>query len=124
MADLTKSVMVRNAGTTITENNGAAAAEIVWNRNDENFLIIVRNTDATTALIRIEADGFGDGGTDLDVQVAQNVVRGFVIESSRFKQASTQKVNIKVLGVGGGAFGGTVTNVKVSVVEMPKSLVD
>lgn len=125
MADVTKSIMTRNNGATITTNNGAASQTVVCNRGDEKVLIRVSNSDATTALIRIKANGFGAGKQgDLDVQVAQNAVRGFVLESSRFKDPATQKLTIEVLGVGGGAFGGTVTNVKIEIIEMPKGLID
>lgn len=125
MADVTKSTMTRNNGATITTNNGAASQTVVCNRGDEKVLIRVSNSDATTALIRIKANGFGAGKQgDLDVQVAQNAVKGFVLESSRFKEPSTQKLTIEVLGVGGGAFAGTVANVKIEVIEMPKGLID
>lgn len=125
MADLTKSTMTRNNGATITSNNGAASQTIVCNRGDEKVVIRVSNADATTALIRFKANGFGAGKQgDLDVQVAQNAIKGFVLESSRFKDPATQKLTVEVLGVGGGAFGGTVTNVKLEVIEMPKGIID
>lgn len=124
MADITKSTMAFNAGTVITENNGAASQTIVCNRGDEKVLFTVRNTDAATVLVRVKANGFGAGGTDLDVQVAQNAVKGFYLESSRFKAASTQKITVELLAVGGGAYGGTVTNVKLLVAEAPKGIVD
>lgn len=124
MADVTKSVLSRNSGATITEVNGAAQQEIVWNRNDTNIMFYVRNTDAATVLVRVEAEGYGGGKKDLDVQVAQNAIRGFSLESFRFKDVATQRVIVKFLAVGGGAFGGIVTNVKIAVIEAPKALVD
>lgn len=124
MADVTKSVLLRNAGATITEVNGAAQQEIVWNRNDTNIMFYVRNTDATTVLVRVEAEGFGGGKKDLDVQVAQNAIRGFSLESFRFKDVATQRIIVRFLAVGGGAFGGTITNVRIAVIETPKSLID
>lgn len=124
MADVTKSTLVRNAGTVITENNGAAKFEIVWDRNDTNAMFYVRNPEATTVLVRVQADGYGGGKKDLDVQVAQNVIRGFSLESFRFKDVATQRIIVELLGVGGGAYGGTVANVKVAVIEAPKSLRD
>lgn len=125
MADLNKSTMSRNNGAAITSNNGAASQTIVCNRSDEKVLIRVSNADATTALIRFKGNGFGAGVQgDLDVQVAQNGISGFVLESSRFKDPATQKITVQVLATNGGAFGGTVTNVKFEVIEMPKGLID
>lgn len=125
MADITKSTMGKNAGTLITENNGAASQTIVCNRGDEKCTLIVRNTDAATVLVRVAASGYGAGGQGvLDVQVAQNEVKGLVLESARFKAPSTQKYTVQLLAVGGGTYGGTVTNVKLSYVEAPKGIVD
>lgn len=125
MADVTKVTMVRNAGTEITANNGAAAQTVVCNRGDEKVLIRVSNSDATTARIVVKANGFGAGTMgDLKVDVAQNTAFGFVVESSRFKAPSTQKLTINVTGTDDGTYGGTVTNVKIEVIEMPKGIID
>lgn len=125
MADVTKTTLSRNAGAEITSNNGAASQTIVCNRSDEKVLVRVSNSDATSAMIRFKANGRMAGTQgDLDVTVAQNKIFGVTLESSRFKDPATGKITVQVLGTDAGAFGGTVTNVKVEVIEMPKGLID
>jgi hypothetical protein len=123
MADVTKSIMVRNVGTAITSNSGSASQTIVWNRSDEHILIRLTNSDATTALVRFKGEGYG-GEANIDVQVPQNAVKGVFVESFKVKDVETQKVIVEILDTDGTSFGGTVTNIKIEVIESPKALID
>lgn len=121
MADLTKSLAVRDSSATFTLNNGAASQTVVCNTKDERVVIYVKNTDATTARVKIaKGNGIRSILGDLKVDVAQNaeVVIG-PLESARFKDLTTGKITVAITGTNDAAFGGTVANVKLAVVQLP-----
>lgn len=126
MADLTAIQQVRNGGVTWTETNGAASQTMVYNRRDEAIMLLVRNTDAAECRIKVAANGFGGGDVaDLDVDIAAGAfaVVG-PLESMYYKAPATNKVTFEILDQDNTAFSGTVTNVKVTQVNAPKSLTD
>ena len=123
MADLTKSIMKRGTETAITSNAGAASQTIVWNRNDDNVLIRATNSDAAAATITFTAAGFG-GPKARTITLAQNETKGIYLESFNVKDPATQKVTATITNANGTAYSGTVTNVKIEVIEAPKALVD
>ena len=123
MADVTKSVMKRGAGTAITSNAGAASQTIVWNRSDDNIFIRLSNSDAATALVTFTGVGFG-AQLAKTVTLVQNDVKGIYLESFNVKDPATQKVTATITNANGTAYSGTVTNIKIEVIEAPKALVD
>ena len=123
MADVVKSIMKRGVETAITANNGAASQTIVWNRSDDNIMIRATNSDAATALLTFTGTGFGSGKAKT-ITLAQNATKGIYLESFDVKDPATQKVTCTITNTNGTAYSGTVTNVKIEVIEAPKALVD
>lgn len=125
MADITAIQSLRNAGAAWTKNAGAASQTMVYDRSDENIVLLIENTDAAPCRVKATAAGYGAGGTDLDIDVAAGefAVVG-VFESNRFKDPATQKVTLQILDQDDTAFSGTVTNVLLSQIYLPKSLTD
>jgi len=120
MANLTELALIRNGSVTLTFANGAASQEIELKAPDEKYVLEVQNTDPVTALIRIEGGDYSGGVLGvLDKQVVQNAyaVLG-PLEGTRFKD-SAGKFSVLILGVGGGAYGGTVTAVKLGLLRLP-----
>lgn len=121
MADVAKITLTRDDATELTYVNGAADQDVVANVDDNKLIIIVNNTDATTARVRVKA---GDGiqavlGDDY-IDVAQN--KTFILgpfTSMRFKDKDTGKINIDITGTNDADFGGTITNVKVRPIVLP-----
>lgn len=126
MADLTPIQLVRNNGVDWTKTAGAASQTFVYNRRDEAIYILVENGDAADCRFKVSSNGTGAGDlADLDVDIAAGefAIVG-PLESSRFKDAATQKVTAQILDQDDTAFSGTVGNVLVTQVNLPKSLVD
>lgn len=123
MADVVKSTMDWNVGTAITSNAGAASQTIVCDRGDEKVLIRMSNADAATALVTFTGAGFG-GATAKTVTLAQNDVKGIYLESFFVKSPSTQKITATITNANGTTYSGTVTNIKIEVIEAPKGIVD
>jgi hypothetical protein len=120
MADLNKTSAVRDGSVNVTLNSGAASQTIVANV-DEKMCIYVRNTDATTARVRVAAGtGMRKDIGSIYKDVAQNgeAIIG-PLDSMRFKDVSTGKYTVTITGTNDGAFGGTVSNVKLAVIELP-----
>ncbi len=120
MANLTEIAAVRNGSVTVTFEDGAASQEIELKAPDEKYLLVVRNDDAVTALIRIEGGDFSGGVLgEADKQVVQNAYALCgPFEGSRFKD-SAGKFSVLILGVGGGAFGGSIASVKLTLLRLP-----
>lgn len=121
MADLTKTLAVRDSSATFNLNNGAASQTIVCNEDDEKVVIYVTNSDATTARVNInKGNGIRSILGDLKVDVAQNATKVIgPLDSMRFKNMTTGKITATVTGTNDAAFGGTITNVKIAVVQLP-----
>lgn len=126
MADLTAIQMVRNSGAAWTKTAGAASQTMVYDRRDEAIFLLVENGDALDCRIKVAANGFGAGSVgalDVDIAAGEFAVVG-PLESNRFKAPSTQKVTFEILDQDNTAFSGTVTNVLLSQMNLPKALVD
>ncbi len=125
MADLTKVQLIRNNGAVWLKEAGAASQTLVYDRRDEAITLLVENTDAAPCRIKVSASGFGGSGVDLDVDIAAGefAIVG-PLESNRFKDPATQKVTAQILDQDDSAFSGTVTNVLLTQVNAPISLVD
>lgn len=126
MADLTAIQMVRNSGVAWTKAAGAASQTMVYNRSDESIFLLVENGDALDCRIKVAANGYGAGDVgalDVDIAAGEFAVVG-PLESNRFKAPTTQKVTFEILDQDNTAFSGTVTNVLVTQMNMPKSLTD
>jgi hypothetical protein len=123
MADLTKSIMQYGTEVAITSNAGAASQTIVWNRSDGNIFIKATNSDAAPATITFTAAGVGAPAAKT-ITLAQNATKGIFLESFNVKDPATQKVTATITNANGTAYSGTVTNVKIEVIEAPKALVD
>lgn len=121
MADLTKSTAVRDGSANITSNAGAASQTIVASGVDERLFIRVTNTDATTARVNVnKGNGIRSVLGDLKVDVAQNAVKVIgPLDSMRFKSLATGKITVTITGTNDAAFGGTVGNVKLEVIQLP-----
>lgn len=123
MADLVKVQQLRNNGAVWLKTAGAASQTMVYDRSDDMIILLVENGDALDCRVKVSADGFGAGFTDLDVDIAAGefAVIG-PLESNRFKDPSTQKVTFEILDQDNTAFSGTVTNVLVTQLNAPISL--
>lgn len=126
MADVTKIQSKRNVGVAWTKASGAASQTIVYDRSDENIVLLFENGDALDCSVNVIANGnmSGDLG-DLEIEIAAGefAVLG-AAESARFVAPSTGKVTLTITDQDQTAFSGTVTNVKVTALALPKSLVD
>jgi hypothetical protein len=123
MADVVNSIMKVGTEVAITSNAGAASQTIVWNRSDRNIFIRATNVDAAAATITFTGAGFGAPAAKTIV-LAQNAVKGIFLQSSNVKDPATQKVTATITNANGTEYSGTVTNVKIEVIESPKSLLD
>lgn len=119
MADLTKTNAVKNGSVSNTVNNGAASQTIVVSK-DERFALVVRNTDAVTARVRIvKGNGIAAPMGDAYADIAQNGEYTFgPFESARFVDQSTGKITVNITSTADGAFGGTITNVKLTALQL------
>ena len=121
MADLVNLEALRNGSIDFTwGNNGAATQTIPLIKRDEKFILLVKNTDVVEARIRISggiyiAGVLGSIYKDL-VQDAMCAIGP--LEGSRFKNVDG-KLGVLITGTNDGVFGGTVTNVKLAVIELP-----
>ena len=121
MADIAKTALTRDAGTTITLLNGAADQDIVMDVSDEKMIILVTNADATAARVRVKA---GDGITAIHGDVYKDVAQNAYailgpFSGMRFKDVDTGKINVDITGTNDAAFGGTITNVKIRPIVLP-----
>ena len=125
MADLVKVQQLRNDGAVWLKTAGAASQTLIYDRRDEAIMLLVENGDAAACRIKVSANGFGAGSTDLDVDIAAGefAIVG-PLESNRFKDPATQKVTVQILDQDNTAFSGTVGNVLLTQVNAPLSLVD
>lgn len=117
MADLTKTNAVTNDSVALTLNNGAASQTIVISK-DEKFVLYVKNTDTTTARVRVvKGNGISSVMGDKYQDVAQNAeyIMG-PFESARF--GNSTKITVNITGTNDAAFGGTVTNVKLGAIQL------
>lgn len=121
MADIAKTTLVRDGSIELTLLNGAADQDIVADVSDGSMFLLVLNTDATAARVRVKAgDGISSVMGDKYVDVAQN--KYFALgpfSGMRFKDIDTGKINIDITGTNDAAYGGTVTNVKVLPIVLP-----
>lgn len=122
MADIAISQVKRNEAGEVTPVNGAATATIPYARSDENIVVHILNAGAQAAAVTFVAAGVGAGGLgNLAIaDIAQNDEFAVVLESSRFKNPTTQKVTVTTAV----AEGGSVANVKFRILGLPKALVD
>jgi hypothetical protein len=114
MADLNKTLAVRDSSAALTLNNGAASQTIVWNGQDEKVALYVKNTDAAQVTVTVKAGtGIRSAIGDLSVNVAAGAetVIG-PLDSMRFKERATGKVTVTIAG-------GTASNVKLAVIQLP-----
>jgi hypothetical protein len=120
MASLTANEAVRSGSADLTFEAGAASQEIDLEAPDRKYVLIVRNDDAVTAMIAIEAGSYSGAALgDLEKTVAQN---GYAIlgpvEGWRFKDSSAQ-LSVLITDDDGTVFSGTVSNVKLCLVQLP-----
>lgn len=122
MAIITKIVSTRNTGVAVTQTAGAASATILYDRSDENNVIMVTNGDAAACRVKIPHVGNGD---DINVDIAASGVAIIgAVESMGYKNATDSTIEVQVLDQDNTAFSGTVTNVTFAVIELPKALLD
>lgn len=119
MADLTKTNAVKNSNIAVTLNS-AAASQTIPVTKDERMAIYVRNTDAVTARIRVvKGNGIANVMGDTYVDAAQNAEYLIgPLESARFTDYTTGKITVNVTSTADGAFGGTIGNVKLAVIQL------
>jgi hypothetical protein len=119
MADLTKTSLVRDESKEVTLNNGAASTTIDFNGQDEKMVLYVTNADVAAATITVKAgDGLRSDIGDYAVAVAQN--KAFALgpfDSMRFKGSG--KLTVTVTNADGSEYSGTVTNVKIAILQLP-----
>lgn len=116
MADITKKDILNTAWVKLAVSNGAAAQTIDVT-SEEHIVLYARNTDATTARVRVSAttsrgmilSGLGD----LYVDLAQNEEAMLVLDYARFRNTTDDDIDFVITGTDDGVFGGTVTGVKV-----------
>lgn len=121
MADIEKTLLTRDSSTTLTFVNGAADQNIVMDCADDKMILLVQNTDSTTARVRVKAgDGISSALGDIYVDVEQNTYKILgPFSGMRFKDIDTGKINVVITGTSGSAFGGTITNVKIRPIVLP-----
>lgn len=123
MSDYTVTSLSLNAGSAaITKQSAQANADIDTSGvRADSLLIELSNTDAATARFTFGTGANGilaDIGT-LVVDVAQNETKIVgPLESARFT-LSTGKINVLCTATGGGAYGGTLSNVKLLPFVVP-----
>jgi len=129
MANVTASELTRNEWAVVTANDGAASQTVVYDRGDEDIHVIINNGDAADAAIIVRANGFGAGGdaNDYLTVVTAGAEVAFVGESNKYKDPDTQAVTIEILEssstiTSSVTFSGTVSLVKVKVIESPKGV--
>ena len=118
MADLTPIELTFNAGTQVTQADGAASQTIPLADVADKYVLHVENTDAAPATITLKAGAFSGSSGDLSVAVAQNETTAIVVEGARFKNADGN-VTVEITDADGSAFTGTVANVKLSLIKLP-----
>lgn len=123
MADLAKIQTVENDGVLASQVNGAAEQTIVFDAGYDRVLVEIENTDSTTVRARFEAgNGMAKVKGDMFKDIAQNETFIFAeLESDRFKNADG-KVTLKLTGTNDASFGGTIANVKLRAIYLPKAL--
>lgn len=123
MADINRVLGVRDDGSkSFTMSNGAAEQTAVAGQ-DERYCLLVENSDTSAAGVIIKAgDGIRSSIGDLLVKVAQNEKKIINLDSSRFKKLSGDNAGKFVIQIkneaGTGAFGGTITNVKLAAIQL------
>ena len=125
MADLTPITLLRNNGKAWTKTAGAASQTMVYDRRDEAINLLVENGGGADCRIKVAANGYGAGITDLDVDIASGefAIVG-PLESNRFKDPATGKVTFEILDQDDSAYSGTIGSVLLTQVNAPKSLID
>lgn len=120
MADLTNIALTKNGFKELTFANGAADQDLAPTKRDSQYILLVRNDDANAATVTIkEGTAFGAQG-DVSQAVAQNKYFTFgPFDSALFKKLADGKINIDITDADGTAFSGTITDVKVLVMELP-----
>lgn len=126
MADVTKIQSKRNEGVAWTKASGAASQTVVYDRSDENIVLLFENGGGADCSVNIIGNGnmAGDQG-DLEIEIADGefAVLG-AAESARFVAPSTNKLTFTITDQDGTAYSGTVGSVKVTALALPKALVD
>jgi hypothetical protein len=120
MADLTNIAAVRNSSATFTWSNGAASQTVVLSKPDEKFILLAYNTDAVAARIRVAAGAYSGAALgSIYKDLVQNALAEIgPLEGERFKNADG-KLTVTITGTDDGVFGGTVTAVKLAVIQLP-----
>lgn len=123
MADINRVLGVRDAGSETFELSAGAAEQTAVAGQDELYCLLVENSDTNTAGVIIKAgDGIRSSIGDLLVTVAQNERKIINLDSSRFKMLSGDNAGKFVIQIkneaGTGAFGGTITNVKLAAIQL------
>ncbi|MBW8036626.1 MAG: hypothetical protein FVQ79_13630 [Planctomycetes bacterium] len=121
MADLTNIELVRNGSVDFTwGNDGAASQTIPLIKRDEKFILMAQNTDALLARIKIAAGAFSGkalGFIYKDLNQDEMSIFG-PLSGSRFKNADGD-LEVLITNADYSPFSGTITNVKLSVIELP-----
>jgi hypothetical protein len=119
MADLTITELVRNTGTEVAFEAGAASQTIPLSDVADRHVLLVRNTDANTVLITVKAGDYPASALgDLTQEIAQNEVFAFNVDGSRFKDSDSD-LTIEAADPDGSVFSGTITNVEMMVIQTP-----
>lgn len=119
MADYTVAAATRNAGTAITQQSAQANADInTTNTEIAKLCVRIYNPEATSAKVT-----FGTGANGLIKQlvtqtIAQNGIYVFTFDADAVGLA-TRKINLLVTGTDGGAYGGTIANIKLDIFALP-----
>lgn len=126
MADVTKIQSLRNKEIAWTKTAGAASQTVVYDRSDENIVLLFENGGGADCSVNLIANGnmAGDVG-DYEVEISDGefAIVG-AVESARFVAPSTNKLTFTITDQDGTAYSGTVGSVKVTALALPKSLVD
>jgi hypothetical protein len=118
MADITNIETALNDATELTFSDGAASQTFEFSVPDEKLFVVVRNDDANEATITITAGDFLQNGYgDLEQAVANGEYFIFQLESGICKDEDGE-VTVTMTDADGSAFSGTVTDVKIAVVEL------
>lgn len=119
MADYTVAAATRNAGTAITQQAAQANADINTTSTDISKLVVrIYNPEATSCKVTFGTGSNGLVKTLVTQTIAQNGIYVFTFDSDAVS-LSTRKINLLVTGTDGGAYGGTIANIKLDIFAVP-----
>ena len=119
MATLTNVEASLNGGVNVGYEDGGATQTFEYDVADEKLVVLIKNTDAVNdALATFVAGDFvqnGYGNQEVTVPASTTIL--CEVESGIVKDANGEVI-LELTNIDGTAFTGTITDIKVAVVEL------